>query len=69
MLALGSYQGIVVVDDDRYRGVIMSADLYSGLIEGPSNAASIISLALHNDTFLKPSMNVKTAMEHFDRGG
>jgi CIC family chloride channel protein len=68
MLALGSYQGIVVVDDDdRYRGVIMSADLYSGLIESPSNGASIISLARHSDTFLRPSMNVKAAMEHFDR--
>jgi chloride channel protein, CIC family len=68
MLALGSYQGIVVVDDDdRYRGVIMSADTYSGLIESPSEAASIMRLTRHNDTFLKPSMNVKSAMEHFDR--
>jgi hypothetical protein len=67
-LASGSYQGIVVVDDkDRYRGVIMPADLYSGLIDSPSNGASIISLARHSDTFLRPNMNVKAAMEHFDR--
>jgi CBS domain containing-hemolysin-like protein len=68
MLVSGSYQGIVVVDDkDRYRGVIMPADLYSGLIESSSNRASIISLTRHRDTFLKPNMNVKAAMEHFDR--
>jgi chloride channel protein, CIC family len=55
-LASGSYQGIVVVDDkDRYRGVIMLADLYSGLIDSPSNGASIISLARHSDTFLRPN--------------
>ena len=67
-LASGSYQGIVVVDDkDRYRGVIMSADPYWSLIDSPSNGASIISLARHSDTFLRPNMNVKVAMEHFDR--
>jgi CIC family chloride channel protein len=45
----------------------MPADLYSGLIDSPSNGASIISLARHSDTFLRPNMNVKAAMEHFDR--
>jgi hypothetical protein len=68
MLVSGSYQGIVVVDDkDRYRGVIMPADLYSGLIESSSNRASIISLTRHRDTFLKPNMKCKGCHEHFDR--
>jgi chloride channel protein, CIC family len=67
-LASGSYQGIVADDDkDRYRGVIMPADLFSGLIDSPSNGASIISLARHSDTLLRSNMNVKAAMEHFDR--
>ena len=45
----------------------MPADLDSGLIDSPSNEAPIISLARHSDTFLRPNMNVKAAMEHFDR--
>lgn len=64
---LGSRQAIIVVDDlNRYYGLVLLPELYSGELDAIAEEIQVVELIKYQDITLFPAMNVKSAMKVFD---
>lgn len=65
---LGSRSAIIVVDNkDEYRGVVLLPDLFADDLDAIAEDTKVVELSRHIDVVLLPEMNVKTALNVFDK--
>jgi CIC family chloride channel protein len=67
---LGSHHAVIVLDDqDRYAGVLMTAQAFAESRDAHADAEAtrVATLARLPDTALTPELNIKEAMAAFDR--
>jgi CIC family chloride channel protein len=65
---LGGRHMVVAVDEHgAYQGLVPTAEAYSQELDARAETTRILDLATHTDMALLPDMNVKTAMDTFER--
>ncbi len=65
---IGSKQRVVALDAmDRYAGLVHVPDAYSTAVGTDPKASRVVDLLHHQADFLTPELNVKQAIEAFDR--
>jgi CIC family chloride channel protein len=65
---LGGRHMVVAVDEHgAYQGLVPTAEAYSQELDARAEITRILDLASHKDMALLPEMNVKTAMDTFER--
>ncbi len=65
---LGSRNVVVLLDaEDRYLGVVATADVFAADLDAQAGATEVAKLARHTETALLPDLNVKEAMDLFDQ--
>ncbi|WP_315838725.1 chloride channel protein [Bradyrhizobium prioriisuperbiae] len=67
---LGSRQAVIAVDGlNRYCGIVLLPELFSGDLDSIADEIQVIELIKFQDVTLFPAMNVKSAMKVFDDAG